>query len=207
MRQREKSTIRSLRKRNQLDSYCNIEYQSHCLFYDRETESLWLPQKGLAIAGPLAGQKLKRIALRKEPLAAWLEEHPRTRVLERPFLKQIDYRYSPFSTHWVSTKVPYPVDHVDPRFHPKDLVFGIVYPGGSKAYLGSAITEAGGKIVDEINGKPVRIAYDSSTASFRAEVPPSYDSYESYWFAWKALFPDTAGWEGPAPLRSPGATD
>ena len=178
-------------------------YQSHCLLYDGETKSVWFPQKGQAIAGPLAGQKLKRISLRKEPLGAWVREHPDTRVLDRPFLTKIDYRHSPFSTHWVSEKLPYPVDHTDSRFHPKDLVLGVEYPGGSKAYLGSLLTEAGGRVVDQIKGQTVRIAYDSDTASFQSEVPSSFGSYESYWFAWKTLHPDTEVWEGLQPLRQP----
>ena len=70
-------------------------YQSHCLLYDGETKSVWFPQKGQAIAGPLAGQKLKRISLRKEPLGAWVREHPDTRVLDRPFLDLCDLRRHP----------------------------------------------------------------------------------------------------------------
>lgn len=187
---------RKLGQRTLTFGVAGLVYQSHCLFYDRETESLWLSQQGRAIAGPLAGQQLKRLALRKEPLGAWAARYPKTRVLERPLPRRLDYRYSPFSAHWASKTVPYPVDHEDPRYHPKDLVLGVEYPGGAKAYPGSLLTEAGGRVVDDIEGQPVRVAYDSDTASFQWQMPAGWIPYESYWFAWKALHPDTHVWKG-----------
>ena len=197
---------RKLGERTLTFGVAGLVYQSHCLVYDRETGSLWLPQQGRAIAGPLAGKRLVRIALRKEPLGAWAARYPETRVLERPLPRRIDYRYSPFSAHWASKTVPFPVDHEDSNYHPKDLVLGVEYPGGAKAYPGSLLTEAGGKVVDDIDGQPVRVAYDSETASFQWQMPADWIPYESYWFAWKALHPDTQVWKGVERLK-PGVGD
>ena len=194
---------RRLEKRTLDFGISGLLYQSHCLLYDRQTESLWLPIQGMAISGPLAGRRLIRLPLRKEPMATWFENHPETGVLERPMLKQIDYRFSPFSAYWASTEIPYPVDGLDSRFHPKEIVLGVEYPGGSRAYLGSTLTSAGGRVVDEVDGKRVRVSYDSETATFTHELPDGLEATEAYWFVWKAFHPDTTVWQGAVPLDRP----
>ena len=171
-------------------------YQSHALIYDRETESLWSPFSGVAIAGPLKGEVLKRIPFSKEPAADWYSKHPRTRFLVRPFPKVIDYRRSPFAAHWSSPEIPFPVAATDPRFHPKEVVLGVSIGGVDRAYLGSVLTEAGGRIVDVVRGQKIRIEYDTETASFRWQAPDTLEVTEAYWFAWKAHRPETEVWQG-----------
>ena len=171
-------------------------YQSHSLIYDRETESLWSPLMGVAIAGPLRGEALERISFSKEPAASWYSRHPRTRFLARPFLKAIDYRRSPFVAHWSSPEIPFPVAATDDRFHPKEVVLGVSIDGVHRAYLGSVLTEAGGRIVDVVGGQKIRIEYDTETSSFRWQAPDTLEVTEAYWFAWKAHRPETEVWRG-----------
>jgi hypothetical protein len=173
-----------------------LVYQSNFLLYDRESESLWLPWTGEAIAGPMLGKRLARLRVRQEPYAAWLHRHPDSLVLARPLLKQIDYRYSPYSSYWGSETIPFPVDSTDPAYHPKEVMVGLRVDGKSRAYLGSIMVGAGGRVIDDFVGRKVRIAYDTQTSTFTWQIPEDVEVTEAYWFAWKALEPDTEVWQG-----------
>ena len=171
-------------------------YNANFLLYDRATESLWCQLRGDAIAGPLAGRQLRRIEARQETLASWLERHPDSRVLALPS-DTIDYRYSPFTSYWLSNRVPSRVDAEDPRFHAKEVVLGVAKDGKARAYLGSLVTAAGGSLDDEFQGRKLRIDYSSRDAVFRYQIPADVEVTEAYWFAWKAFHPDTEVWHDP----------
>jgi hypothetical protein len=179
-----------------------VLYNANFLMYDRATQSLWSQFRGDALAGPLAGKKLARVPSRQETLAGWLERHPDSKVLAPPSDK-IDYRYSPFSSYWVTNKIPSRVDAEDPRFHAKEVVLGVVREGKARAYLGSLVTAAGGKLDDELAGRKLKIAYDSGDSVFRYDVPADVEVTEAYWFAWKAFHPDTEVWHDPGPVTQP----
>jgi len=174
-------------------------YNANFLMYDRETESLWSQLRGDAVAGALSGQRLRRIPARQETLAAWLERHPDSRVLAPPS-ESIDYRYSPFTSYWVSDRVPSRVDATDERFHAKEVVLGVVRDGKARAYLGSLVTAAGGALDDEFQGRKIHVAYSSRDGVFRYEAPADVEVTEAYWFAWKAFHPDTEVWRDPGPV-------
>jgi hypothetical protein len=179
-------------------------YDAQFLLYDRETESLWAQYEGLAVAGPLAGKKLERVEVRQELMASWFKRHPNTVVLVRPERMRIDYRYSPYETYWISEKVPFEVKARDDRYHPKEVVVGIRVGGKTRAYLGSILTAEGGRIVDEFEGKKIRIAYDTDSSTFQWDVPDGVSVTDAYWFAWKSLHPDTEIWHDRAtPPRNP----
>ena len=169
-------------------------YDGQFLLYDRETESLWAQYKGLAVAGPLAGKRLAEVPVHQEPMGIWFQRHPDTLVLARPELKRIDYRHSPYEAYWVSEKIPFEVKARDDRYHPKEVVLGVEVDGKRRAYLGSILTAEGGKIVDEIAGRKIRIVYDSDAGTFVWEAPEDVRVTDAYWFAWKAFHPDTEIW-------------
>ena len=53
---------------------------SALVMYDRATISMWT-QEGEAIAGPLRGERLRRIPSELTTWAAWRERHPNTAVM------------------------------------------------------------------------------------------------------------------------------
>jgi hypothetical protein len=175
-----------------------LVYRCNFVLYDLETESLWSQLRGAAIAGALAGTRLERVAARQEPLGAWLLRHPESKVLVRPLPRRIDYRYSPYSAYWVSETIPFPVAARDARYHPKEVVLGVEVDGVERAYLGSLLTAAGGRIVDEFRGRKVRIAYDGGSGTFAWEAPEELRVTDAYWFAWKAFHPKTQIWRSEA---------
>ena len=169
-------------------------YESNFLLYDRESDSLWSQMLGRAIAGPKQGQELRRLRAYQLPFGAWLERHPDTQVLERPLPKRIDYRRSPFEQYWVKDEIPHPVSSRDDQFHQKAGVLGVSVGGKSRAYLGPLVLEAGGRIVDEFEGRKIRVAYDVDSSAFLWEIPDDVDVTDAYWFSWKTFHPDTEIW-------------
>ncbi|MCZ6464282.1 MAG: DUF3179 domain-containing protein [Proteobacteria bacterium] len=187
-------------------------YKANFLLYDRETESLWSQFRGQALSGPLSGRSLTRVPTRQEPMGAWLQRHPKTVVLTRPEPRKIDYRYSPFRAYWVSENVPFPLDDTDARYHPKEVALGIEVGGKARAYLGSILTAAGGRIVDDFEGHRIRVAYDAEASAFLWEAPDDVVVTDAYWFAWKNFYPGTEIWRdmnpsvrqpSPSPQQSP----
>lgn len=172
-----------------------LVYNGAFLLFDRETESLWSPFLGRAIAGPLAGRTLERLRVRQESAASWTGRFPATKVLAPPEPQRIDYRYSPYSSHWVTNEIPFPVAARDERFHAKEIVLGAVVGGKARGYLGSRLTAAGGEVRDQLEGRTLHIRYDSESGVLRWDAPPDVVAVESYWYAWKAFRPDTEVWE------------
>jgi hypothetical protein len=176
--------------------FTGLLYRAGALLYDLETESLWSQFNGRAIAGLLAGSKLTALRTRQERLGDWLARHPDSKVLVRPALKTIDYRHSPYSQYWVSENhPPLPAELEDSTFHPKEVVLGAEVDGVSRAYLGSLMTAAGGRVVDQIRGREIRIAYDGDSATFSWDAPEDVRISDAYWFAWKAFHPKTEVWK------------
>lgn len=169
-------------------------YREQFLLYDRQTQSLWAQYEGVAVAGPLLGTKLEHVASRQEPVGAWTNRHPHTTILKRPERNKIDYRNSPFEAYWVSEVVPVPVRARDARYHPKEVVLGAEVDGKRRAYLGSILTAEGGRIVDSLEGRTIRIQYDTNLGLFIYEAPEDVRVTDAYWFAWKSLHGDTEIW-------------
>lgn len=177
-------------------------YNGNFLLYDRQTESLWCQLSGVAVAGKLAGTSLSLVPIRQETTGMWVSREPKTRVLSPP-LDSIDYRYSPFSSYWLENRIRWRVNASDPRFHAKEVVVGVEVDGVTRAYLGSLVTEAGGRIQDEIGGRKLEIEYSSEDAVFRWSVPEGVAVTEAYWFAWKAFHPETEVWNDPGEIPPP----
>jgi hypothetical protein len=171
-------------------------WNSGFLMYDKETQSLWSQYEGRALAGPLAGKSLERLRVRQETMMDWLRRAPDSLFLERPERKRIDYRYSPYQTYWLQDKILFPVKAKDPSYHAKEVVLGVIVKGKARAYLGSIVTAAGGKVEDSFEGERIRFTYDTDTSLFRWDLGSAVDVTESYWFAWKAFHPDTDIWKG-----------
>lgn len=169
-------------------------YNHNFLLFDRETESLWSQFLGRAIAGPLAGKTLVRVAVRQETARTWLLRHPDSQVLRHPNPERIEYRLSPYQAYWMQNRINFPVEAKDPRYHAKELVLGVVVGDQARAYLGSIVTREGGRVEDELGGVKVQLSYESDTGTFTWEIPEPAEVAEAYWLAWKAFHPKTEIW-------------
>jgi len=173
-------------------------YNHNFLMFDRGGESLWSQARGEAIAGPRAGQRLERIEVRQETAGAWIDLHMESLFLRPPFPEKVHYLLSPYQAYWIEDRTLFPLAAKDERFHAKELVVGVVVNGTARAYLGSILTREGGEVDERIDGKRIRVWYDSDTGTFRWEVDPGVLVWEAYWLAWKAHHPDTEIWRAAA---------
>ncbi len=82
-------------------------------------------------------------------------------------------------------------------------MLGVEYKGVRRAYIGSILTAAGGRIVDEIDGQKLRIEYDSPSSAFNWIIPEEVEVTDAYWFSWKAFHPDTEIWTSGSAEPSP----
>ena len=174
-------------------------YNSDVLLYDRETESLWSQLMKQAVSGPLRGQRLQQIAMSHTRWDDWRNRHPDTLVLSTDTGSWHDYERSPYAGYENSTALYFPVNSMDPRYHPKELVIGLSVQGIHKAYPFTELSRTNGDIADSIAGKQVQVYYDSRNRTGRvlaadgSELPSTI----SYWFAWQAFHPDTGVYTAP----------
>jgi hypothetical protein len=171
-------------------------YNHNFLLYDRETLSLWSQFLGRAVAGELAGQQLERVPVHQETAASWIARHVDSLFMRPPFPEKVFYQMSPYASYWVQDKTLYPIAAVDPAYHAKELVLGVVVGDTQRAYLGSILTRDGGSVDEKIAGRRVQVRYASETGTFQWEVDDGIQVTEAYWLAWKAFHPDTEVWHG-----------
>jgi hypothetical protein len=171
-------------------------YNHNFLLFDRESDSLWSQFEGKAIAGARAGQTLERILVRQETSGRWIQRQPDTHFLRPPMPEKIQYRLSPYSAYWIENKTLFPVAAKDETYHAKELVLGVVAGDTTRAYLGSEVTLAGGRLEDQLGGRKLEVFYDSDTGTFGWEADEGLAVFEAYWLAWKAFHPETEVWSG-----------
>ena len=109
-------------------------YNSDLLLYDRQTESLWSQITGKAIAGPMVGSRLQRLALTQTSWANWRARHPETLVLDVDTGHFRNYGRGPYFGYKQSEEVYFPLSHTDKRYHPKEQVIGLEIEGQFRAY-------------------------------------------------------------------------
>ncbi len=165
------------------------------LLYDRQSDSLWSQFTGQAVAGERAGRTLDRVLVRQETASRWLQRQVDTGFLRPPMPEKIQYRLSPYSAYWIEDKRLFPVAAKDERYHAKELVLGVVAGDTVRAYLGSELTLAGGRLEDDLGGRKLQVFYDSDTGTFGWEADAGIEVFEAYWLAWKAFHPKTDVWK------------
>ncbi|MCW8907277.1 MAG: DUF3179 domain-containing protein [Sedimenticola sp.] len=168
-------------------------YNSDVLLYDRKTESLWSQLLARAISGQMRGSELKVLPMMVTSWEEWQRLYPDTRVLSRETGYQRDYDRDPYAGYQDSEGVYFPVSRRDPRFHPKELVYGLEIAGQFKAYPVSRLSMAGPGAADRFAGEHLDLRFNPSTGSLRIldrqgnELPV----IRSFWFAWYAFHPET----------------
>ena len=89
---------------------------------------------------------------------------------------------------------------VDRRYHPKMLTVGLRLAGGpARAYPADEVEDAGGRVEETFEGRPVAVVYDGVERTFRVEAPDDVEVIEGYWFAWAAFHPESSVFEAEAP--------
>lgn len=168
-------------------------YKSNVLLYDHQTESLWSQLMEKAIAGPLAGKRLKKLPSIRSSWKAWRKKRPKTLVLSTDTGYTRDYTVDPYKGYYKSLGIWFPVGQVRTDLSPKEMVLGIEIQGDARAYPLSELRKRPGTLEDEVGGELIQItvAPDGEVTGVNDRegnpIPPTF----GYWFAWQAFHPET----------------
>lgn len=178
---------------------------SNLVMYDRETKSLWSQFDGQALAGPKRGQRLEQYLYPLELLrwSDWVKKYPATVVLAPQKGNDIDYDESPYGDYEKTSEIFFPLEYVDNRLAPKEIVFGIMVGDQSKVYPESELRKAlpeGGTVNDDFVGRRLALTYDGMVfkvldEAAKEEIP----SAVSFYFTWVAFHPNTRIFQAPGP--------
>lgn len=109
-------------------------YQSNLLMYDRWTDSYWSQGLGMAVTGKLSGIQLKTIPFDVITWGDWKKLHPDSLVLTTDTGHFRSYATDPYGDYYTDPRIIFPVDNMDDRMHPKEIILGFHEDGIYKAY-------------------------------------------------------------------------
>lgn len=165
---------------------------------DRETGTLWSAATGAGLFGPLAGQRLARVAAVYATARAWREAYPASLYMDMgtptsvPFLMRL-YAASPWQG---ISKIP----TRDRRHPPKEKLLAVGAEGEALAFTEEQI-RAAGSLRAELGGEAISIEWDPLLETGRAySLPPTGDRREHavipmYWFALDRHFLRVRSWD------------
>lgn len=168
-------------------------YKSDVLMYDHQSESLWSQIKQEAVTGKMTGKRLRLLPLLHTTWGAWKKEHHTTRVLSSDTGYDRNYSKDPYADYAKSPRLVFPVGQEDSRFSPKEWIIGIEVEGETKAYPYSELAKGPKHFSDRIGSQEIHIHFDASapSATIRDRNQQDLPSVMSYWFAWRAFYPQT----------------
>jgi len=129
-------------------------YNSNLVMYDRLTDSQWSQALGQAITGELVGQELKTIPFDVIFWRDWKNIHPDSLVLTTDTGHIRTYGTDPYGDYYTNSQIIFPVENIDDRMHPKEIILGFNEQGTYKAYKQFDV-EFNKIINGEINGKKI----------------------------------------------------
>ena len=134
---------------------------------DDQTGSWWQQVSGLAIAGPLRGQRLTLVPHDELTFATWKAEQPHGRVLNQDAdaLKRDDYAEPDWEEHVGRYPVHVAVAPGGP-LEPRTTVVGVTRGGKSKAWPQASVMSAGATI-DQVGDVPLALVVAPDGRSIR----------------------------------------
>ena len=174
-------------------------YNSDLLLYDRETQSLWSQISGEAISGSQKGARFDLIPATHTSWSAWKQRYPNTKVLSEDTGYRRNYDRDPYAGYETREGLFFSVENMDPRFHPKARVEGLIINGVAKAYPHSELDKSKSAVQDVVGSVPVEIHFDEDGQSVEIYNADGkrLPSLSSFWFAWYAFHPDTEVYKAP----------
>ncbi|MBI4177222.1 MAG: DUF3179 domain-containing protein [Candidatus Aenigmarchaeota archaeon] len=141
-------------------------YNSNDILVDVETRSYWQQITGQAIIGNAIGKNLTRIPSEMTMWAFWKVKYPDTLVMSSDTGFDRDYGTDPYGGYEESDDTWYSLKKADKRLWTKDIVYGVSFNDGSKAYPKSNVTHAG--VINDMIGKnKIAIVYDKDLDSVK----------------------------------------
>jgi hypothetical protein len=131
-------------------------YEDSFIFYDRQTDSLWVQATGQAVHGHYKGTRLERLPATQTTWERWRRLHPDTLVLGRPRFTTMNFWQDSYSGNYATGKG---VMHD----HHKPNTFGlaVVLPGGGKLYPFVELDKTP-LVADRVAGEPVVVVFHAA---------------------------------------------
>jgi len=182
-----------------------LVYASQQLAYDRQSESLWSPLLGRAVAGPLAGTELEAVPFQLLSWEDWVARHPLTSVLARDEHSRKRRKRNPYGSYFGSDQLRFPVQPFPPEAGPelKERVTVLMLDGEHLVLPHGLVAQA----VDEhgslelvLGSAAVQLEYHASTDTlWVGSDQRSLRHAAAFWFAWYATHPHDRVWDPPRP--------
>ncbi len=139
---------------------------SNLIMYDRQTETWWQQADGEAIAGELAGRRLRPYPAAIIAWADFRAAHPRGQVLSRETGFSRSYGRNPYAGYDDVNRPPflYRGPETPDKLPPMARVLTVDLAGEAVAYP-YEVLQAVGVVNDTIGGRPVTIFWAAGTAS------------------------------------------
>ena len=109
-------------------------YNSNLVMYDRLTDSYWSQALGMAITGELTGEQLEIIPFDVITWGDWKTLHPDSQVLTTETGHIRAYGADPYGNYYTDDRIMFPVENLDERMHPKEIILGFHIDDTYKAY-------------------------------------------------------------------------
>jgi len=178
---------------------------SNLVMYDRTTDSLWNQFDGAGLTGPKRGEKLMTFTVPVQLVrwVDWVRMYPKTVVLSNDTGFNDNYDVNLYAEYEKKSDVYYPLEHVDHRLSPKDIVFGVVVGDKQKAYPETElqkIISKDGEFTDQFSGTKLKLTYKKKFFTVvDAQTNKSLPFTISYYFAWDAFYPSSEIYKAPSP--------
>jgi hypothetical protein len=147
-----------------------------------------------AIAGPLAGEGLSKMASTRTTWKTWTKKHPHTLVLSTDTGYRRNYSQDPYEGYYRVADIWFPVGNVRKDLSPKEMVLGIEIKGQARAYPVSILRQKPGTVKDKVNETLVQIVVNTNgqVIDVMDDLGNTIPHIFSYWFAWQAFNPKTS---------------
>jgi len=140
-------------------------YEESFMFYDYETDSLWVQATGEAVWGPFKGTRLERLPATQTTWSSWRKAHPETRVLGREISRTTAYWHDSFTMNYETGKgIKYN------RHGPIGFGLAVILPGAQKLYPFREM-EKRPIVVDRVGDQPVLVAFHAPSRTALAFDP------------------------------------
>lgn len=150
-------------------------YNNNFVLYDKQSESWWLQESGIAIAGDRTGEQLNSYPSKVMQWDEWRDTYPNGEVLSTDTGVERDYTRHPFGVYDDNDLIYFPLNQVSGEISPKWLVDAVETEDRSQSVVFSREIIQGFGVANEVLAGDSIVAmydYDNKTSSvFSAEGP------------------------------------
>lgn len=165
-------------------------HNNDLIMYDRRSNSLWQQISGEAFAGPLKGDTLVNISSIMTDWASWSDANPDGEVLKPPHDPR-DYERLRYEEYAQSDRLLFPVDRMDARLKPKNVVYGIKFDNQAIALESEWLSQIRRWSRQTDSGRLV-VEVDDSGAVTATLDDKRVPANRMFWFAWYSFNPNSA---------------